>query len=142
MTLSDYVFDWMRHEFAPREGLVIAKVASGSADASLGPAMSAAQCEDAMAHGAAVLRDLPGNVLLLGEMGIGNTSAASLLMSRLAGVPLADCVGRGTGLDDAGLGDVAEIVEPGVGVGGGVGREHARSVEGHVDGARDGDAHQ
>lgn len=93
----------VRHDFAPREGLINAKVAAGSADASQGPAMSAAQCEQAMAQGAAVLRDLPGNVLLLGEMGIGNTSAASLLMCRLAGVPLADCVGRGTGLDDAGV---------------------------------------
>ncbi len=93
----------VRHEFAPRAGLVVAKVAQGSADASTGPAMSAAQCEEAMAHGAALVRDLPGNALLLGEMGIGNTSAASLLMARLTGQPLADCVGRGTGLDDAGL---------------------------------------
>ncbi|HEX5686850.1 MAG TPA: nicotinate-nucleotide--dimethylbenzimidazole phosphoribosyltransferase [Ideonella sp.] len=93
----------VRHEFAPRPGLVVAKVAPGSDDVSLGPAMSATQRELAMAHGAALVRDLPGNVLLLGEMGIGNTSAASLLMARLTGQPLADCVGRGTGLDDAGL---------------------------------------
>jgi nicotinate-nucleotide--dimethylbenzimidazole phosphoribosyltransferase len=93
----------VRHEFAPRPGLVVAKVAAGSDDVSLGPAMSATQRELAMAHGAALVRDLPGNVLLLGEMGIGNTSAASLLMARLTGQPLADCVGRGTGLDDAGL---------------------------------------
>ncbi len=38
-----------------------------------------------------------------GEMGIGNTASASLITSLLTGVPLADCVGRGTGLDDAGL---------------------------------------
>ena len=93
----------VRHTFAPRPGLVIAKVAEGSSDSSVGPAMSAVQCEQAMAHGAALVRDLPGNVLLLGEMGIGNTSAASLLMARLTGQPLADCVGRGTGLDDEGL---------------------------------------
>jgi nicotinate-nucleotide--dimethylbenzimidazole phosphoribosyltransferase len=93
----------VRHEFAPRPGLVVAKVAAGSDDVSLGPAMSATQRELAMAHGAALVRDLPGNVLLLGEMGIGNTSAASLLMARLTGQRLAGCVGRGTGLDDAGL---------------------------------------
>jgi len=93
----------VRHTFAPRAGLVVAKVAEGSADASVGPAMTASQCEEAMAHGAALVRDLTGNVLLLGEMGIGNTSAASLLMARLTGQPLADCVGRGTGLDDEGL---------------------------------------
>ncbi|EWS52611.1 Nicotinate-nucleotide--dimethylbenzimidazole phosphoribosyltransferase [Methylibium sp. T29] len=42
-------------------------------------------------------------MLLLGEMGIGNSSAAALLMARLTGQPLALCTGRGTGLDDAGL---------------------------------------
>jgi nicotinate-nucleotide--dimethylbenzimidazole phosphoribosyltransferase len=49
------------------------------------------------------VQPLPGNALLLGEMGIGNTSAASLLMARLAGQDIAECVGAGTGLDDAGM---------------------------------------
>ena len=61
--------------------------------------MTAAQCQQALDNGAAVLRALPGNCLLLGEMGIGNTSAASLLMSRLAGLDIVDCTGAGTGLD-------------------------------------------
>jgi nicotinate-nucleotide--dimethylbenzimidazole phosphoribosyltransferase len=42
-------------------------------------------------------------VLLLGEMGIANTSAAALLMARLTGLAIDECAGRGTGLDDAGL---------------------------------------
>ena len=88
---------------APQPGLHIAKVAAGSADSSLGPAMSSAQCEAAMAHGRTLVQNLPGNVLLLGEMGIGNSSAAALLMARLTGLPMAACAGRGTGLDDAGL---------------------------------------
>ena len=90
-------------DLAPREGLVIRKVAPGTADSSAGPAMSAVQCEQAIAHGRAVVRALPGNALLLGEMGIGNTSAASLLLARLTGQPLAECVGAGTGLDEAGV---------------------------------------
>ena len=93
----------VRHDFGVRAGLVDAKLAEGTADSSREPAMSRALCERAMDRGASLLRALPGNVLLLGEMGIGNTSAASLLMSRLTGLPLADCVGRGTGVDDAGL---------------------------------------
>jgi nicotinate-nucleotide--dimethylbenzimidazole phosphoribosyltransferase len=36
-------------------------------------------------------------------MGIGNTAAASLITHALTGTPLVDCIGRGTGLDDAGL---------------------------------------
>ena len=91
------------HDFAPRPGLVVAKACRGSADSTQGPALTPAQCSAAMAHGAALVRGLPGNVLLLGEMGIGNTSAAALLMARLSGLPLAMCVGRGTGVDDAGL---------------------------------------
>ena len=87
----------------PQPGLVIAKVRAGTADSSLEAAMSASECEAAIAKGAALLRDLPGNVLLLGEMGIANTSAAALLMARLNGLPIDQCAGRGTGLDDAGL---------------------------------------
>ncbi len=93
----------VRSDFAPQPGLVIAKVAAGSADSACGPAMTAAQCAQALEQGAALLRSRPGNVLLLGEMGIGNTSAAALLMARLTQAPLHECVGRGTGLDDAGL---------------------------------------
>ncbi len=99
----------VRHEFAAREAasgapqLLLRKVAWGTADASEGPAMSAEQCAEAMANGAALVKDLPGNVVLLGEMGIGNTSAAALLMSRLTGEPIGRCTGAGTGLDAAGV---------------------------------------
>lgn len=99
------------HDFAPREGLQIRKVAPGTADASVGPAMTPAQCWAALQAGVDVVRGLPGNALLLGEMGIANTSAAALLLARLAGLPLADCVGRGTGLDDAGLARKRAVLE-------------------------------
>ncbi len=99
------------HAFPPQPGLHIAKVCDGSADSSLGPALSVAQCEAAIANGRALLRGLPGNVLLLGEMGIANTSAASLLMSRLTGLPLSDCVGRGTGLDAPGLAHKTAVLQ-------------------------------
>jgi nicotinate-nucleotide--dimethylbenzimidazole phosphoribosyltransferase len=93
----------VRHDFAPAPGLVICKIAPGTADALAGPAMTPAQCAQAIANGREIVRALPGNALLLGEMGIGNTSAASMLLSRLADIPLDDCVGVGTGLDAAGL---------------------------------------
>ncbi len=89
----------VRHDFAPRAGLVISKVAPGTADALEGPAMSPSQCRVAMASGSALVKGLPGNALLLGEMGIGNTSAASMLLARLSGIDVADCTGAGTGLD-------------------------------------------
>jgi nicotinate-nucleotide--dimethylbenzimidazole phosphoribosyltransferase len=91
------------HEFKPRAALIDRKVALGTQDASAAPAMTGAQCEQALQSGCEVVSSLPGNAVLLGEMGIGNTSSAALLMSRLTGEPLTACMGRGTGLDDAGL---------------------------------------
>ena len=93
----------VRAEIAPRAGLLSAKVAAGTADSSLGPAMTTQQCTEAVERGSDVVRRLPGNVLLLGEMGIGNTASAALLLARLGGFDIADCTGRGTGLDDSGL---------------------------------------
>lgn len=91
------------HDFEPRPGLLIRKVAHGTADCSVGPAMSPEQCQQAIANGIELVKALPGNVLLLGEMGIGNTSAASLILSRLGGLDIADCTGAGTGLDQQGI---------------------------------------
>lgn len=84
---------------AQRPGLLVRKVANGTADSSVQPAMSAAQCQQALHNGQEIVKGLPGNALLLGEMGIGNTSAASLLLARLAGLDIEVCTGAGTGLD-------------------------------------------
>ena len=96
-------------DIAPREAtpgqpsLLLRKVAPGTNDASQGPAMSAGQCAQALTNGMELVRALPGNALLLGEMGIANTSVASLLLARLCGLSLAECTGAGTGLDAAGI---------------------------------------
>lgn len=79
------------------------KVRSGSRDALTEPAMTDEECLLALNNGMEVAKQLTGNLLIVGEMGIGNTSAASLLLARLGDLPIADCIGRGTGLDDAGL---------------------------------------
>ncbi|WP_291995022.1 nicotinate-nucleotide--dimethylbenzimidazole phosphoribosyltransferase [Candidatus Accumulibacter sp. ACC003] len=94
------------HDFGVRQGLLDAKVASGTHNYLEQPAMSAAECDTALSRGAAIARDLADHgcrVVAFGEMGIGNSAAAALLTQQLTGTPLADCVGRGTGLDDAGL---------------------------------------
>ncbi len=96
----------VNHDFGARPGLIDAKVAHGTANYLEGPAMSALQRDAAIAHGGKIVRGLADggcNVLGFGEMGIGNTASASLITHCLTGVPLATCVGRGTGLDDAGL---------------------------------------
>jgi nicotinate-nucleotide--dimethylbenzimidazole phosphoribosyltransferase len=94
------------HDFGPRPGLIDAKVASGTANCIEQPAMTPEQCTEAIARGAGLVRNLAANgcnVVGFGEMGIGNTASAALLTHCLTGTPLAECVGRGTGLDDAGL---------------------------------------
>ncbi|MDR2334647.1 MAG: nicotinate-nucleotide--dimethylbenzimidazole phosphoribosyltransferase [Burkholderiaceae bacterium] len=94
---------------APR--LVSCRVAAGTQDASAGPAMSMAQCVQAVDNGRKIVQGMPGNALLLGEMGIGNTSVASLLLARLGGVPLADCTGAGTGLNAEGVARKRKVLE-------------------------------
>ena len=100
----------VRRDFAPRDGLVVRKVAAGTADASAGPAMTAAQCAEAIGNGMAVVRALPGNALLLGEMGIGNSSVAAMLLARLVGHDVEACTGAGTGLDAAGRAHKARVL--------------------------------
>ncbi|MES2308760.1 MAG: nicotinate-nucleotide--dimethylbenzimidazole phosphoribosyltransferase, partial [Verrucomicrobiota bacterium] len=65
--------------------------------------MTMEECHQAIGNGSKIVRSLPGNSLLLGEMGIGNTSSASLLMARLTGESIDVCTGAGTGLDDEGV---------------------------------------
>jgi nicotinate-nucleotide--dimethylbenzimidazole phosphoribosyltransferase len=101
----------VRHDFAEQPGLLLRKVAAGTADSSAGPAMSAQQCEQALANGMEIVKSLPGNAVLLGEMGIGNTSAASLILAGLAGLPLAQCTGAGTGLDAAGVERKVQVLQ-------------------------------
>ena len=98
----------------PHPRLIEAKVRRGTRDLALEPAMSLKECGEALFRGREVIArvvPLGGNTVVLGEMGIGNTASAALLMHGLTGLPLAECVGRGTGLDDAGLRRKLEILE-------------------------------
>ena len=90
-------------ELADHPQLLQRKIAAGTANLCEGPAMSMVQAVQTLHTGMAVVKDLPGTVVAFGEMGIANTSAAALLLARLAGLPLADVVGRGTGLDNTQL---------------------------------------
>jgi nicotinate-nucleotide--dimethylbenzimidazole phosphoribosyltransferase len=99
----------VNHDFGRRAGLIDAKIAPGTANYLETPAMTAAQRDEALARGRELAYALAGNgcnLVGFGEMGIGNTAAASLLTHCLIGAERADLAtvtGRGTGLDDAGL---------------------------------------
>lgn len=93
-------------DLSSREGLIDAKVHCGTRNAAREPAMTRGEAELALARGAeqaeaAIARG--AEVLAIGEMGIGNSASASLLMHRLAPTPLEDCIGVGAGQDAEGL---------------------------------------
>ncbi len=73
-----------------------------TADFTQGPAMGEEDCATAMAYGMMAMEEGP-DVVALGEMGIGNTTAAAALACGLFGGAPDDWVGRGTGVDEAGL---------------------------------------
>lgn len=103
----------VNHDFGPVADLIDAKVAMGTRNFLNEPAMTPEQCDLAIAKGADLARQeisQGSNVLGFGEMGIGNTSSASILTSQLCGLPLEQCVGRGTGLDDQGLNNKRAIL--------------------------------
>ena len=82
-------------------------------DFTQGPAMSAAETLDALRRGAEAV-DPGAQVLVLGEMGIGNSTVAAALAHAAFGGEAADWVGRGTGSDAAGRARKAEVVARGV----------------------------
>lgn len=102
--------------FGPEQSdveFIDAKIASGTANFIEEPAMTATQCDAAIATGAELVRKWHSagcNAIGLGEMGIGNTASASLITHALADASLDEVVGRGTGLHDAGLARKRELL--------------------------------
>lgn len=84
-------------------GLIDRRMAPGTQNAVEGPAMDQAQLEAALQAGLEIGRGLHADVVCFGDMGIGNTSSASLVAAKVIGRGVEDLVGRGTGLDDVGL---------------------------------------
>jgi nicotinate-nucleotide--dimethylbenzimidazole phosphoribosyltransferase len=88
-------------------------VRAGTADLSVGPAMSVGEARAAVAVGLTVARELVADgadLLVTGEMGIGNTTASAALIGSLANRSADACTGRGTGIDDATLARKTDIV--------------------------------
>jgi nicotinate-nucleotide--dimethylbenzimidazole phosphoribosyltransferase len=83
-------------------GVIIQRIAQGTQDLSTGPAMSMAQTNQAILAGAAQATrciEQGSNLLIAGEVGIGNTTSAACLIAALSGHPAHLVVGNGTGLD-------------------------------------------
>lgn len=102
------------HDFDPTLPIVHAKMAKGTGDYSNALAMDTATAVAATAKGAAIVQGIfekGCNTIGFGEMGIGNTSSAALIMHHYTGLPLVKCVGRGTGSSDAQLQQKLAVLE-------------------------------
>lgn len=91
---------------APHPAIRNVRIAPSTANLAEKPAMSSGQLARALAEGAAAVaraRADGAELFIAGEMGIGNTTAATALAAGLLGCPATDLVGPGTGLDQAGV---------------------------------------
>jgi nicotinate-nucleotide--dimethylbenzimidazole phosphoribosyltransferase len=101
-------------DFADQTGLIQAKVRRGSRNAAQEPALTANEVAEALSRGVALAEmaaDEGVEALIPGEMGIGNTASAALIMHRLALAPLETCIGLGAGHDAAGLDRKTRVIE-------------------------------
>jgi len=90
-------------DLASHPRLIDAKIGKGTLNFLTHPAMTTGECTLALQAGAELVLQQHNsgcNCIGFGEMGIGNTSSAAMLMHCLTALPLAQCVGRGTGLND------------------------------------------
>ena len=93
-------------DFPGYPGVLNRRVRNGTGDISSGPAMSREECLRAILAGAELARNQAAegtDILLLGEMGIGNTTTAGAVCAALLGLAPAEVTGRGAGLSDAGM---------------------------------------
>jgi nicotinate-nucleotide--dimethylbenzimidazole phosphoribosyltransferase len=101
-------------ELEPVAGLVQCKVMRGTRNQAQGPAMTRAEAEQAIQVGIDVLNEEAArglDIVATGDMGIGNTTPSSAITAALTGLPVAQVVGRGTGIDDQGLERKIKVIE-------------------------------
>ncbi len=104
-------------ELPLRDGLLIRKVAPGTRNLAVQPAMTREEAVQAIRVGidtveAEVAKGL--DLVATGEMGIGNTTPSSAIVAVLTGRPVAEVVGRGTGIDDTGFTRKIQAIERGI----------------------------
>jgi len=95
-------------------GLRSIKVAQGTEDLSMAPAMTRQQCLSVLLAGMNLAGELAGQdytLLAAGEMGIGNTTTSSAVAAALLGRPAADVTGRGAGLSNVGLEKKIRVID-------------------------------
>jgi nicotinate-nucleotide--dimethylbenzimidazole phosphoribosyltransferase len=98
----------------PQKGLVVRKVARGTANLRREPAMSRQQAIQSIEVGIAVAEDEIArglDIVATGDMGIGNTTPSAAIAAAVTGLPASRVTGRGTGVDDRGLALKVAVIE-------------------------------
>lgn len=98
--------------------LINAKTGYGTANFANGPAMNEQQFDQAMQNGADIVDQINNkgcNIVAFGEMGIGNTSSASVLASLMTVLPLEYCTGGGTGMNQAIINHKMDVLSAAIG---------------------------
>ncbi|MFH7018207.1 nicotinate-nucleotide--dimethylbenzimidazole phosphoribosyltransferase [Flavobacterium sp. FlaQc-47] len=93
----------VNYDFPTNANLINAKIAKGTQSFLHIPAMSETELQLCFEKGKSIIEDIAKtscNCIGFGEMGIGNTSTASVLMSILTDIPIGECVGKGTGVEN------------------------------------------
>jgi nicotinate-nucleotide--dimethylbenzimidazole phosphoribosyltransferase len=101
-------------DFEPMPGLLQRKVMCGTRNQAQGPAMTREEAEQALQVGVDVLNGEAArglDIVATGDMGIGNTTPSSAIAAALTRLPVAQVVGRGTGIDDQGLERKIKVIE-------------------------------
>jgi nicotinate-nucleotide--dimethylbenzimidazole phosphoribosyltransferase len=89
----------VRSDVPAAPGLLSRRIGPGTADAASGPAMTLGQARDCIETGLDLASESAAEVIGCGEMGIGNTTAASAVVAALLALPPRKVTGRGTGVD-------------------------------------------
>jgi len=103
--------------FINSENFFVQRIGNGTNDFSVEPAMTRAQLDEALNHGERSFQhavDNGCNLVLLGEMGIGNTTSAAAILSAISGLAPQDSVGRGTGVSEEQVQLKASLIEQGL----------------------------
>ena len=105
------------HDFEPADRLVTKKVGHGTKNFRIGPAMTRDEALKSIHVGIELAEEYARNgadMVGTGEMGIGNTTPASAILSALTGLPPVKVTGRGTGIDDRTLDRKAALIAEGI----------------------------
>ncbi|WP_136481863.1 nicotinate-nucleotide--dimethylbenzimidazole phosphoribosyltransferase [Cognatitamlana onchidii] len=103
----------VNHKFESGLDIINTKIDFGTKNYQDQPAMSTEQCDLAFQHAQDIVAKIHKsgcNTIGFGEMGIGNTSSAALLMAHFINLPIEACVGSGTGLNQEGIAKKAKVL--------------------------------